>query len=187
MTSDFFVHDRRAADYTMVTIGGELDLATAPALNAHLSDLMANGRARLVLDLAPLEFVDAYGLGVLAGMPGRLRERGGWLRLVNVHPRIRRLLGITRLTDALPVYASIAQALGATPSGPLRPRRSARRRGTGRSGPGPKRPRSYRHHHRDSPPARLRPRGRNRSRRLFRSDPSVRRRTACGHPAKGPA
>jgi anti-anti-sigma factor len=118
MTERFFVRDRRAADCTVLTIGGELDVATAPALRSHLSDLIADGRTRLVLDLAPLDFLDASGLGVLASTLGRLRERGGWLRLVNVHPRIRRLLGIVRLTDVLPEYASVALAAGAGQPGP---------------------------------------------------------------------
>ena len=118
MTEHFFVRDRRTAESTVATIGGELDVATAPALRSHLSGLISNGRTRLVLDLAPLAFLDASGVGVLASMAGQLREQGGWLRLVNVHPRIRRLLGILRLTDSLPEYASVALAVGAGPSGP---------------------------------------------------------------------
>jgi anti-anti-sigma factor len=118
MTEHFFIRDRRTADSTVVTIGGELDVATAPALRSFLSDLIANGRTRLVLDLAPLDFLDASGLGVLASTAGPLRAQGGWLRLVNVHPRIRRLLSIVKLTGALPEHASVAQAMGAEQSVP---------------------------------------------------------------------
>ena len=124
MAEQFFIRDRRTtdsatadsptADSTVVTIGGELDVATAPALRSYLSDLIADGHTRLVLDLARLGFLDASGMGVLASTVGRLHEQGGWLRLVNVRPRIRRLLGIVRLTDALPEYASVA--LAATPA-----------------------------------------------------------------------
>jgi anti-anti-sigma factor len=117
MTEHFFIRDCRAADCTVVTIGGELDVAAAPALRSHLADLIANSRTRLVLNLAPLDFLDASGLGVLASTLGQLREQGGWLRLVDVHPRIRRLLGIARLTAALPEYASIALAVRAERSG----------------------------------------------------------------------
>ena len=118
MNEHFFIRDRRTANSTVVTIGGELDVATAPVLRSHLSGLLANGRTRLVLDLAPLAFLDASGLGVLASTVGQFREQGGWLRLVNVRPRIRRLLGILRLTDSLPEYASVALAVGAGLSGP---------------------------------------------------------------------
>ncbi len=117
MAEHFFIRDRRITDWTVVAIGGELDVATAPALRSHLSDLIANGRTRLVLDLAQLRFLDASGLGILVSTLGRLREHGGSLRLVNVHPRIRRLLGIVRLTDALPEYASVTLAAGAGRSG----------------------------------------------------------------------
>ncbi len=81
MTEHFFIRDRRAADSTVVMIGGELDVATAPALRSHLSDLIANGRTRLVFDLGQLRFLDASGLGVLASTVGPLRERAagyGW-------------------------------------------------------------------------------------------------------------
>jgi anti-sigma B factor antagonist len=108
---DFYVHDRQTSGCTVVTIGGELDVATAPQLRTHLDALVADGRIRLVLDLAELDFLDASGVGVLVRTASRARTRGGWTRLVNVSSKVYRVLRITRLTDALPVYASMAQAL----------------------------------------------------------------------------
>jgi anti-sigma B factor antagonist len=117
---DFYVHDRQASGCTVVMVGGELDVATAPLLRAHLDSLVADGRVRLVLDLAGLEFLDASGVGVLARAMGRVRVRNGWMRLVHVSPRVRRVLRITRLTDALPVYESIAQAVSSVQAEPAR-------------------------------------------------------------------
>lgn len=117
---DFYVHDRQASGCTVVTIGGELDVATAPLLLAHLDSLVADGRIRLVLDLAGLEFLDASGVGVLARTLGRVRVRNGWVRLVHASPRVRRVLRITRLTDALPVYDSTAQALSGVQAAAVR-------------------------------------------------------------------
>jgi anti-sigma B factor antagonist len=86
-------------------------VATAPLLRTHLDGLVADGQSRLVLDLTALEFIDASGVGVLARATGRTRNRNGWTRLVHVHPRVSRVLRITRLTEALPAYPSTAQAL----------------------------------------------------------------------------
>ena len=117
---DFYVHDRQASGCTVVTIRGELDVATAPLLRSHLDSLVADGRTRLVLDLAGLEFLDATGIGVLARAMGRVRMRNGWMRLAHAYPRVRRVLRITRLTDALPVYDSTAQALSSVQAEPVR-------------------------------------------------------------------
>lgn len=117
---DFYVHDRQAAGCTVVTIGGELDVATAPLLRSHLDSLMADGRTKLVLDLAGLDFLDASGVGVLARAMGRVRMRNGWMRLVHATPRVRRVLRITRLTDALPLYDTTAQALSGLQTEPAR-------------------------------------------------------------------
>jgi anti-sigma B factor antagonist len=108
---DFYVHDRQTSGCTVVTVGGELDVATAPLLRTHLDGLLADGHCCLVLDLADVDFLDASGVGVLARTVGRARARDGWTRLVHVHPRVTRVLRITRLTDALPAYPSTALAL----------------------------------------------------------------------------
>jgi anti-anti-sigma factor len=117
---DFYVHNRQASGCTVVTIGGELDVATAPVLRSHLDELISEGHARLVLDLAALEFLDASGVGVLARAMGRARAQDGWTRLTHASPQVRRVLRITHLAEALPEFPSTAQALsgdrGSTPA-----------------------------------------------------------------------
>lgn len=101
------VHD----GITVVYVGGELDVATAPLLRTELDVLVENGSSRLVLDLAELTFLDASGLRVLVRARKLTAEHGGWLRLARVHPTARRVLELTRLTRVLPIFASLTQAL----------------------------------------------------------------------------
>jgi anti-sigma B factor antagonist len=107
----FFVRVNDAGEYALVFVGGELDIATAPLLRDRLADLTARGHTRLVLDLDELAFADAMGLSVLVAAYANMQRRGGWLRLVHVHPRVVRVLSLLRLAELLPAYASVHDAL----------------------------------------------------------------------------
>ncbi|CAM5361821.1 Anti-sigma factor antagonist OS=Streptomyces alboniger OX=132473 GN=CP975_27955 PE=3 SV=1 [Streptomyces alboniger] len=75
---------------TVVTLCGEIDVATAPAVTACLDTLPHADCTRLVIDLRQVTFMDGTGLRVLT----RARTRGGGqLRLVCTHAATLRLLG----------------------------------------------------------------------------------------------
>src|SRR5690349_3258333 len=52
--------------YPVVTVAGEIDIATAARLRERLSELAAGGRP-LVADLDQVRFIDSAGLAALAG------------------------------------------------------------------------------------------------------------------------
>jgi len=72
---------RRGAGHVLVTVAGEVDLATVPRLREQLFALAAGGRP-LIADLDRVSFIDAAGLGVLAGAAGRAAAHGGRLHVV---------------------------------------------------------------------------------------------------------
>lgn len=103
--------DVETSGCVLVTLYGELDLATAPLLRARLTELIADGRVKLVVDFGALEFVDASGLSALTAAAGLLRDREGWIRLVGVSTHTRRVLRILQLTRELPAYGTVAEAV----------------------------------------------------------------------------
>jgi len=84
---------------TIVELVGELNLATAPDLAAHLGRLLHEGRRYLVLDMSGLHSCDAAGMDSLRGGLVRTQLAGGVLRLAApgeeftdlVEPRLRRV------------------------------------------------------------------------------------------------
>ncbi|MFE1249568.1 STAS domain-containing protein [Streptomyces sp. NPDC058735] len=75
-----------------MTLRGEIDLLTAPALRSRLDSLTAGPRPDLVLDLRPVSFIDCAGLGVLCRARNRVLARQGRLRLVTESACVRRTL-----------------------------------------------------------------------------------------------
>jgi anti-anti-sigma factor len=93
-------HIRARSTETVVHVSGEFDLATLPLLEEALSRAHAHGRDVLV-DLSEVTFVDATSLGAIAHAHRQLRVEARMLRLVNVPPRISRLLAIAKLRTLL--------------------------------------------------------------------------------------
>lgn len=103
---------------TVVRAAGDLDVATAPRLREQVIRLVSDGHRDIVLDLDAVDFVDSTGLGVIVGLLKRTRTLGGDLRLVSNRPALQRILELTALDRALPLAASVDEALADTgPSG----------------------------------------------------------------------
>jgi anti-sigma B factor antagonist len=65
--ADFRIEVTPDRESVFLSLAGELDLATAPALAEEIAELRARGFARVVLDLRALEFMDSTGLSLICG------------------------------------------------------------------------------------------------------------------------
>jgi len=99
--------------WTVVTVAGEMDLISSPAVRQKVHDAVAEGRRSLVLDLADVRFCDSSGVGVLIGARRLMRSCAGRLRIVlpaagsadgegsHVN-RVLAALGVRRLFEVYP-------------------------------------------------------------------------------------
>ena len=91
-------------DTPVVSVSGELDLASAPELRNVLVRAISDHRgATVTVDLGGVSAIDDTGLGVLLGAAGRAREAGGDLRLVSTSERMRARFELTGLSRAIEV------------------------------------------------------------------------------------
>jgi len=101
---------RHERGYVLITVAGEVDFASAAGLRERLFTLAKAGRP-LVADLDRVSFIDAAGLGVLAGAARQAAAHGASLRVVCARRQVRRLFGLTQLDQAVPLVASLAEVL----------------------------------------------------------------------------
>jgi anti-sigma B factor antagonist len=91
----FSIRTEQHGDAAVVVPTGELDLASAPALEATLArSFDAAGSGRVVLDLRELEFIDSSGLRALLTARRRAEDVGAAFSLVGGHPGLERTLEI---------------------------------------------------------------------------------------------
>jgi anti-sigma B factor antagonist len=96
----------------VVRLVGELDLYNAPEVREALLKLCAEQPARLVIDLAEVEFVDSTALGVLIEARAQLQNRQSFL-LAAPGRETHRALTISGLDRHLAVHDSVDSALAA--------------------------------------------------------------------------
>ena len=85
---------------------GELDIATAPVLEANLSELVSAGFTHLTLDLRELCFLDSTGLRLILAWDAKSRADGFALRLVAGPPAVQRVFDVTDTSRQLNFMAS---------------------------------------------------------------------------------
>ena len=94
----------------VVAVTGDIDIHTAPKLDEVLTGLLDEGRTAVVVDLAGVNFLDSSALGVLTAAQHDFAAAGGGLRLAAPRPHVRKVFGITRLTEVIPLFDDVDAA-----------------------------------------------------------------------------
>jgi anti-sigma B factor antagonist len=84
-----------------VSVSGGLGVHTVADVRLALHDILDRGSGDLLIHLAEVEVHDATGLGVIVGAHHHARRVGRRLVLVDVSPRLDRLLRASRLHRVL--------------------------------------------------------------------------------------
>lgn len=93
---------RLESDVTVITVSGELDLASVDQLDKVIREAEASPTSWIVLDLDGVTFMDSTGLGLLLAARRRSINNGNRLRFVRSrHEQVTRLLSLTDTRDLL--------------------------------------------------------------------------------------
>jgi len=99
----------------VVSVTGELDIATADQAYAYISEVIDSWPTPVSVDLSGLTFCDASGLGVLAKIARHARQAGRQLKLTSVRPSLLKIMRLTGLDGVfpelrrpVPVYSALA-------------------------------------------------------------------------------
>lgn len=99
---------------TVVTVDVKrLDASVADGYRQELQKLIDEGKVRLCLDMAGVDFIDSSGLNVLIVATRNTRGKKGDLRLASPAPKVMSLLQMTRLDKMIPIHPTRAEAVAA--------------------------------------------------------------------------
>ena len=81
------------------------------ALRVKLKSLIAEGKKKIVLNMANIKYIDSSGLGTLVAAHCSAKTRGASLRLCHLGSKFQEVLQITKLVTIFEVYDTEAAAV----------------------------------------------------------------------------
>lgn len=106
------------ADVTVLSVGGRVDAATAPALDAEIERLVLGHRVRVVVDLTETEYMSSSGAAVLLYWCQRARRNLGDVRLAGPRPRVAMMLHLAAFDLVFAIFPGVEGALDSFTHGP---------------------------------------------------------------------
>jgi anti-sigma B factor antagonist len=88
-------------DAVVLVVTGEIDIATAPVLEARLTEAEERDATSVIVDLDRVSFMDSTGLQVLVAH-ALSRDNGNRLFLTRGSPQVQRLFTVSGMLDHLP-------------------------------------------------------------------------------------
>ena len=108
--SGFGIESEHNGSETSITVRGELDLSSAPALAAELSAAASSEATTVTLDLGSITFIDSSALRVLVNGGRELNSSGKALQIGPCSTVVRRVLAMTNLDTEAEAFRLLPEA-----------------------------------------------------------------------------
>jgi len=106
--AEFAIADARRADGSvLLTIAGELDIATVPTVRERLTAVTDAGARRLVVDLREVSFMDSTGLAAFIHAKMRLGDEGSMTLVMEPDSYARLIFEVAGLVGVLEVVDTL--------------------------------------------------------------------------------
>lgn len=106
------VDTRVDGDITIITVVGRVTLGeSANAFRAAMTEALAAGARKIILNLGGVSYMDSSGIGELFSCYSRVAGQMGSLKLVHLTKFVVELLQITKMYRLFDVQADEAEAL----------------------------------------------------------------------------
>ena len=104
--------NREVDGVSVVALDGRIVLGEeSNALREKVKSLIAEGKTKVVLNMANITFIDSAGLGTLVAAHHSAKLQGAALKLAHLGSKFQEVLQITKLLTVFDVYNSEAEAV----------------------------------------------------------------------------
>ncbi len=100
---------------SFIDIKGEVTASAENALTDAYTQATSAGAKDIVLNFAQLDYMNSSGIGLLVTMLIRAKRQGQRLLACNLTEHYRQIFELTRLNEAIDIYATEADVLRALP------------------------------------------------------------------------
>jgi len=104
--------NREVDGVSVVALDGRIVLGEeSNALREKVKSLIAEGKKKVVLNMANITFIDSAGLGTLVAAHHSAKSQGAALKLAHLGAKFQEVLQITKLLTVFDVYNTEAEAV----------------------------------------------------------------------------
>lgn len=106
-----YIVEKVLTGVTLLDLRGRLILGKeTETLRNRVKELVEAGHARIVLNLAEVDYIDSVGLSTLIASYTTARKQGGDVKLLHLTKRVHDLLQVTRLVTVFETYDDLEEA-----------------------------------------------------------------------------
>lgn len=105
------IEEHQVEGVTVLALKGRITVGEVTPVREKITQLLAEGRNKIVLDLANVDYIDSTGLGNLVISYTQVKKTDGALKLLNLNKRNVELLALTRLHTIFEVFAQETDAV----------------------------------------------------------------------------
>ena len=92
------IETREVAHVTILDVHGRIVLGDETEdLRKSVRQLLADGKKKVILNLADVDYIDSSGVGELVGSFTAVRNAGGELKLLKLSQKVQDVLHVTKL------------------------------------------------------------------------------------------
>ena len=97
-------------DFVTLNLRGRLDLASSSHMKDQVLRLVSEGKSKIILNMAQVDFINSSGLGTLVSVLKEIRLAKGKMVLSNLASYVQEIFEITQLSNIFEIYNSEADA-----------------------------------------------------------------------------
>jgi anti-sigma B factor antagonist len=106
------IETREVGHVTILDVHGRIVLGDEIGdLRGAVRNLLAEGKKKIILNLADVDYIDSSGVGELVGSFTTVRNAGGELKLLNLTQKVHDVLYVTKLYTVFDIKDDEFQAV----------------------------------------------------------------------------
>lgn len=103
--------NRSVEDVTVIQLEGKMNTATSSDADVHLSQVIASGSNKLLLNMGGVDYISSSGLRVILANGKKVNTSGGKLAFCNLNPSVGEVFRISGFNSIFPVFDTEQDAL----------------------------------------------------------------------------
>jgi anti-sigma B factor antagonist len=98
-------------DIYIIEISGRMDTISSKEIEAKLDDAIEHNEAKIIVDLAAVDYISSVGLRVLLAALKKQKERRGSIKLVSLQPFVKDIFKMTGFDRIFSISSSQEEAI----------------------------------------------------------------------------